>query len=226
MDASAVTTKSISDATMKPTRVALIGGGENARVIVDAMRSRQGAFEIVGFVDPDADAPLSRDGIAHLGNDADVRREMLLHGVIAMGAQKAWRARLALARELDAQLHGWASVVHSAAWVSPSAAIGAGSVVMAGSVVQAGARLGQHCIVNTGAVVEHDVVLESNVHIAPGAVIGGGVTIGESCYVGMGASIRNHIDIGAESMIGMGSVVIRSMKPKSVVRSVPATRSR
>lgn len=201
--------------------IILIGGGEHARVVAEAVRSRADSMELIGFVDPAADAALAAH-VRYLGSDAALGEHPDAAAILAFGAVEAWRARAAAASRLSACVARWATVVHSAAWVSPTAAIGAGTVVMAGAVVQTGARIGVHCVVNSGAIVEHDVILGDNVHIAPGVVLGGGVRVGDNAYVGLGARVRDHVDIGAGALVAMGSVVVKNVSDNSSVRGVPA----
>ena len=203
-------------------RLILIGGGEHARVIADAVLSRPGDHELLGFVDPDPRAPLASARVRYLGSDAALGEHPDAAAVLAFGALDGWRAREQAVSRLSAHVSRWGTVIHAAAWVSPSATVGEGTVVMAGAVVQTGARIGAHCVVNSGAVVEHDVELGDNVHLAPGAVLGGGVRIGSGAYVGLGAAVRDHVEIGSGAVVAMGSVVVESVKANSSVRGVPA----
>lgn len=205
-----------------PGRLILIGGGEHARVIAEAVLSRAGEYELLGFVDPDARAPLADAHVRYLGSDAALGEFPDAAAILAFGALAGWRAREQAVSRLSTHVLRWGTVIHATAWVSPSAIVGDGTVVMAGAVVQTGARIGPHCVVNSGAVVEHDVVLGINVHVAPGAVIGGAVRIGGGCYVGLGARVRDHIEIGSGTTIGMGSVVVRSVGANMAVRGIPA----
>jgi len=92
-------------------------------------------------------------------------------------------------REAERLFGPFQIVVHDAAIVSKSAAIGDGTVIMAGAVVQAGARIGKHCIINTGATVDHDCVIGDYAHIAPGAHLCGHVEVGEGALVGAGVCV-------------------------------------
>lgn len=199
--------------------VILIGGGEHARVVAEAVRTQSAQFELRGFVDPaPCEEIVRRLGVARLGDD----RALVAHGdalgVIAVGAIGDAELRAKLATRLAAQLSGWAAVVHASAWVSPSAEIGQGAVVMAGAVVQSGARIGEHAIVNSGAVLEHDVELGAFAHIAPGAVVGGGTRIGRGSFVGLGACVRDHVTIGAGCFVDMGAVLVGDLEDAARAR--------
>jgi acetyltransferase EpsM len=211
-----------------PQPLILVGGGEHASVVADAALS-SGNWDIVGVIDAGTPRQALLDsGVRHLGDDDALTEllEALEPGepepwlVVSVGGVVEAAVRRGLAERLGARR--WATVVHSSAWVSPSAVLEGGAVVMAGAVVNAGARVGAHAIVNTAAVVEHDVVVGAFVRIAPGAVIGGGVQIGEDALIGLGAAIRDHITIGDRAVVGMGSVVTRNVVPGATVAGLPA----
>ena len=63
------------------------------------------------------------------------------------------------------------TLVHPAAYVSPTAVLGDGTVVLPKAVVNTGVTVGDGCIINIGALVDHDTVIEDGVHLAPGAIV-------------------------------------------------------
>ncbi len=202
----------------------LIGGGEHARVVVDAARLSN--WTIVGYVDRAPNARTERLGISYLGDDDAFAPPSKgpLHYVITVGNIGPSPVRREIARRYQAKYAEsllWASVVHASATVSPSAKLEDGVVVLAGAIVNAGAVLGAHAIINTGVIVEHDVALGALVHVSPGAVIGGGVEIGAGSYLGLGCKIRDHVRIGAGVTIGMGAVVVSDVPDGVTVKGVP-----
>lgn len=222
-------------AAVTPRPLVIVGGGEHARVVADAARSRTGQWRVIGYTDAAGsaagdgevgDGEVRDDTLEHLGDDrrfaatlsatAPGERPAL---VLGFGGAPAGRTRAVSAYGADAT---WAAVVHETAWVSPSATIGRGAVVLAGAVVNAGARIGDHAIVNSRAVVEHDVTVGLGSHIGPGAVIGGGTTVGRETVVGLGAAIRDHIAIGDRVVVGMGAVVVADVSDDTTVLGIPA----
>jgi acetyltransferase EpsM len=203
----------------------VIGGGEHAAVVADAVRSRPHEWYALGFADPAPPPDASRRlGLDHLGGD-DVVIRLLADAradppALVLGFGSAAARRAAAVETFGGAT--WATVVHAAAWVSPSAEIGEGSVVFAGAVVNAGARLGRHVIVNSGAIVEHDVQLDDFAHVGPGATIGGAARVGRETYLGLGAVVRDHVVIGPGAMVGMGAVVVDEVKPGTTVIGSPA----
>jgi acetyltransferase EpsM len=201
----------------------LIGGGEHARVVIDAARA--GGVTVVGFVDPaPCDETVQRLEVSRLGNDGDAAvwagRAQFILGVGTVGISP-------LRREIVDRLDGsiglrWASVVHPRAIVSPSAELGLGSLVMPGAVIGPGARVGAHVVINTGAIVEHDCHLGDFAQLGPGAVLGGGVRVGTGAYVGLGSRVRDHVVIGAHALVGMGAVVVAEVAAGACVVGIPA----
>jgi len=203
--------------------VVLVGGGEHARVVAEAVRSHPELFRIVGFVDPHPCAEtVERLGLPRLGAEDALAGHPEAYGLIAVGMLDPGDRRALIAARLEGRLAGWASVAHAHSWLSPTAVLEPGAVVMAGAVVQTGASIGAHAIVNSSAVIEHDVQIGACTHVGPGVAIGGGTVIGQGCVIGLGARIRDHIRIGNAVQIGMGSVVVHDIPDGARVKGVPA----
>ncbi len=204
-------------------RIVVIGGGEHARVLIEAIRAGLTELTLLGFVDPEPCEETSRRlGVPRLGGEDALERHRGALGILGFAALETRDKRAEAVRRLTPLLGGWAVVAHSSAWVSPTATVGEGSVIMAGAVVQTGARIGPHCVINTGAIVEHDAVLGEHTQLAPGATLGGGVRVGASAYIGLGAVVRDHISVGAGATVGMGAVVVRDVAARARVMGVPA----
>ena len=201
----------------------LIGGGEHARVVAEAARHAVTPVELLGFVDPGAcEETVRRLGLPRLGDDEALREHREALGVLGFGALGSVPLREKVVARAQGWLAGWATVIHRAAWVAPTAEVHEGSVIMAGAVVQTGARIGAHCIVNSGAIVEHDVALGDHTHVAPGVVLGGGVAVSAGAFIGLGARVRDHVRIGRGAVVGMGAVVLRDVDDGGRVMGVPA----
>jgi acetyltransferase EpsM len=209
--------------------LAIVGGGEHAVVVLEAARSRQGAWAVVGFSDRTRESRLAarEPAIEDLGDDAALAARLAADPdrapalVLGIGGGTRPGDRAATVRQFGPDTT-WATIVHAAASVSPSARLGAGTVVGAGAIVQAGVVAGRHVIVNSGAIVEHDVVLGDFTHVGPGAAIGGGTRIGAGVFVGLGARVRDHVTVGDGATIGMGAVVVGDVGAGRTMVGVPA----
>jgi acetyltransferase EpsM len=147
-------------------------------------------------------------GLPWLGTDEDssnlVRDGTSSWFVLGVGGVGPSKIRRDLVSRYTAVGDRWASIIHAAAHVSPSATIGKGVVILSGVVVNCGAVLGDHCVINSGAV------------------IGGGAVLEEDCYVGLGARVRDHVTVGCGAMVGMGAVVVGTVPAGLTVIGVPA----
>ena len=120
------------------------------------------------------------------------------------------------------------SIVHSSAWVSPTASLGRGAVVLAQASVGAGSTLGAGALINTGASLDHDSTLADFASLGPGARTGGKTLIGPRTMLGLQAGILQGRNIGEDTVVGAHSLVIESIPPLSVAIGTPCrvTRSR
>jgi acetyltransferase EpsM len=205
----------------------VIGGGEHARAVIEAARSRPSEWDVLGFIDP-APCPVTRERLAvrHLGTDEDCFRLLSdrpnLRLVLGVGTIGVSPLRKQIVARYSAATERWSAVIHGHAWISPSARIGAGTVVMAGAVVNACASVGEHCVINTGSVIEHDVVMKQFGQTGPSATVGGGAEIGDGSYLGLGCRVRDHVTLGVEVMVAMGAVVVASVADRQTVVGIPA----
>ncbi|QOI97877.1 MAG: acetyltransferase [Flammeovirgaceae bacterium] len=196
---------------MAEKKIILQGGGEHARVVLDALLSDKS--EVLALFDPKYNGHLF--GIPQLGKyDPGFETDALV--IVAIGNNK-------IRKEVAAKTkHNFARLIHSTAIVSPFAEIGNGSMVLHGVIIQAQTRIGNHVIVNTGARVDHDCLIDNYVHLAPGCVLCGTVQVGEGTLVGAGSTVLPGIKIGSWSVIGAGSVVTKNIPDGVVVAGNPA----
>lgn len=215
--------------------VLLIGGGGHALVVSEA--AQLAGMGVRGFLDDRPHPPLAIGAgwVAHVGKVSELETILEAGGtggntpaayILAIG-DLAMRRTLLNAKVLSrtsAVAHA-ATVIHPAAFVSPTATIGAGVYIGPQAVVHSRAAVGDHAIINSGAIVEHDCRIGENTHIAPGAVLGGGVEIGADTLVGLGSRVLPRVKIGVGGggvVIGAGSVVLREVASGARMVGVPA----
>ena len=203
-------------------KLIVIGGGELGRVVIDAARE-SGKWNVIGFIDPrPCEETISRLNIERLGSDDAIAKFPDAKLVLGVGSIRVTEVRQNVVRDLAQPASRWASIIHPAAIVSPSAEIAEGVLILAGAIVATGANIGRHSIVNSGVIVDHDVNVGEFVHIATKAAIGGGATIEAGAYIGMGASIREHITVTRNTLVGMGAAVVSEFPPESTLVGIPA----
>lgn len=71
-------------------------------------------------------------------------------------------------------------LIHSTAYISPSAEIEKGTIVEPKALINANSLIKSGCIISVGAIVDHDVVVEECCHINAGAICKAGSNI-ECC---------------------------------------------
>ena len=102
-------------------RIVVIGGGEHARVIIEAIRTGSAAQDVIGFVDPEScEETVRRLEVPRLGDEDALERHEGALGVLGFGSLEGRERRREAVRRLSPVLSGWASVVHPSAQVSPT----------------------------------------------------------------------------------------------------------
>jgi UDP-perosamine 4-acetyltransferase len=202
------------------TRVALIGAGGHAKVIIDILRTDD-SVEIIGCVSPNP-GQVAVLGVPILGGD-EIIPELFRDGVksafIAIGDNPT---RVRFLRHLKELGFGIVNAVSPAAIISTSATLGRGVAVMPGAIINTGSAIADGAIVNTGAVVDHDCRIGTGAHIAPGVSLAGNVTVGDGAFLGVGSSVIPGISIGSWTTVGAGAVVVRDLPEHVLAFGVPA----
>lgn len=210
----------------KNRSVVLLGGGGHACVVAEI--ARLAGWVPIGLLDdnvrpPACETPISVPRLGGLSVEGAFNHLEDRWWLLALGGLEQRRELLNAIADFSSDAAGRvATVVHPAAWVSPSATIGAGVVVGASAVVNPCAFVADHVIINTGAIVEHDVQVGTNAHIAPMAMLGGGARVGADALVGGGAVILPGITVGPRATVGAGAVVTKPVGEGQTVMGTPA----
>lgn len=193
----------------------VVGAGGHAKVVISTARAD--GYNVTRVVDDDpAHWGQDHHGVIVSGPVAPVLADPAARVVLAIGDN---RTRLRLAESARCT---FVRIIHPAALVDGTVAVGGGTVVFAGAIVQPDTILGDHVIVNTGASIDHDCVLEAGVHVAPGARLAGNVTLGEAVLIGIGAVVIPGVTIGDGTTVGAGAAVVGDLPAGVVARGVPA----
>jgi sugar O-acyltransferase (sialic acid O-acetyltransferase NeuD family) len=116
----------------------------------------------------------------------------------------------------------FASLVHPAAYVAPSAAIGQGVAIQARAHISSASVIGRGVKVNTCANITHDVNIEEFATVAPSAVLLGRVHVGARAYIGANATILPGISVGTDAIVGAGATVTHDVPPGGKVIGLSA----
>lgn len=204
-------------------KVLIIGAGGYARVIADALISRNQIgdnYEVIGFLN-DNESVQDREqlGVRILGKIFEV--EKFEHDGVVIGIEDNL-TRQNLYTEFKERGENLITVIHPRATLAANVVIGGGTVVLAGVVINGGARIGSNVILNIACTVGHDLIVCSHAQIGIGVNLGGGVTVGEGAFVGVGSSVIPNKTIGNWAVVGAGAAVIHDVPPSVTVVGVPA----
>lgn len=125
-------------------------------------------------------------------------------------------------RSLEIPESRWATIVDSAANVSPMAVLSTGCYVGPGAVIEPLVRLGKNCAIYGNVYIAHHSELREYVLCANSVSIAGCVSIGSASFIGANSTIREYTKIGQNATIGMGSVVIQDVQNGRTVVGNPA----
>ncbi len=152
-----------TDKSMTLKRLVILGAGGLGQTVRD-LACQSGKFDSVSFLD---DGSLL---IGVIGKCKDFSKFLNLHTefLVAFGNNDLRRQWFEL---LAASKAKFATIIHSSAYISPTASIAEGCMILPNAIVNTNCVLNRGCIVNIGALVDHGCILEEFVHIAPGGII-------------------------------------------------------
>ena len=215
----------------------VLGGGEHARVVIEAARTQGDRWAVQGYVAPEAGAGAAPDtaiDLPWLGDDAALAarlqeiapddRPWLVVG-FGGGEIPGGLAARAAAADRFGQSARWATVVHATAWISPSATVGAW---------RRGPRprgREHRCARRPPRDREQRRRRRARRRRRPRQPPRAGrghrrrrPASADLAFIGLGARVRDHIEIGAGAVVGMGAVVVESIEPGVTVVGIPARR--
>ena len=144
-------------------RLMILGAGGYGRTVAD-LAAQLGKYDAVAFLDDMSDAADVLGPCGDFAAYADGDTEMYP----AFGNNAG---RLQWVDTLTAAGISVPTLVHPAAYVSPTACLKPGTAVLPHAVVNTGCTVERGCIVNCGAIVDHGCVIEAGSHICLGAIV-------------------------------------------------------
>jgi sugar O-acyltransferase (sialic acid O-acetyltransferase NeuD family) len=203
---------------MKPVIVLGAGGvGHEIREFIENDKGTLGGnYYFHGYLDDNLE--ISRlGGVPWLGTIDDYAKFEDSLFISSIGSAADPRLRSKIKERVVVPINRWATIVHSAANVSPSAHLYPGTVIYPGCQIGANVEIREHCFLAYNVTVAHESVINEGTVLASGVNIAGEVTVGAECYVGPTSSIAHGITVGDSCMLGIGSVVVRDISKKTRV---------
>ena len=180
------------------------------------------AFETFGIKDflvvknldlPDISYPKGSLQVVHV-NELDISLEAIKGYPVQFGVHNCPAKNIIYRHFLTRyglDSSSYLSLIHSQAYVAPSAVLGAGAFLEPMVVISSLAELGFGVTIKRSASIGHHSKIGDFVCINPGAVLSGFVEVGEGTVIGSGAVISNNVKIGRRCLIGAGSVVTKDI---------------
>jgi sugar O-acyltransferase (sialic acid O-acetyltransferase NeuD family) len=204
----------------------LIGAGGLGREAAEAVRATNAVrptWDLLGFLDDDpAKHGTVISGVPVLDWVDAAHEHANAYVLLCPGRPDNYIARSVLANRLGLDDERYATIIHPAAAIGTTCAVGAGSTVLAHADLTADVVVGRHVVVMPQAVLTHDVRIDDYATLASGARLGGACHVREGAYIGSGACVREGITVGERALVGMGAVVIEDVPAGRLWFGVPA----
>ncbi len=204
-------------------RLAIIGSGDLGQQIAWHATS-DGKYQVVGFYDDFAVKGLLCNGIPVLGKIEDVESDFgkgeFDELLLAIG-YKHFNERMRIFNELK-MVVPFGRLIHSSAYVDPSAILGLGVIVYPGCVLDMKTHLQDNVLLNAGVVIAHDTTIGSHSFLSPGVKVAGFVRVGNCVSLGIGTAVVDNLSIADYARTGAGAVVIESITEPGLYVGVPA----
>lgn len=113
--------------------------------------------------------------------------------------------------------------------VSPWASVGDRTTIGEGSILcdctlTVDIQVGVNVLINGRAIAGHDVIFGAHSVVSPNVFLGGHTILGEQVYLAPGAMVKDRITIGKSAIVSLGAVILRNVKPKSIMVGNPAKK--
>lgn len=206
--------------------IVILGVGGFAREILTLIKDinkQKLTWNILGFIDNDAQRGSIINGYPVFGNDNDLLSySKPLSVAVAFGDPKL---KMKVQNKLSSNLNlEFPAIIHPGVIIGDSeyVKIGKGCIVCAGNILTTNIELKDFVTLNLMCTVGHDTVIGNYSTFMPSVNISGEVSIEDKVYVGTGAKIINQLSIGEYTIVGAGAVVSKSLPAKCTAVGVPA----
>jgi len=212
----------------RPSRIAVIGAGGNAREIrwlIDDINSIEPSYEFAGYIVSDPGSPGKyddRDNIVAALDDLYGGRLEVEAVAIGIGDPAA-RYTIGVRIAAEQPAIAMPQLVHPGVVMDrTSCSLGHGTILTAGVILTVNVTIGDYAMINRACNVGHEAVVGAGVLINPLASISGGVVIGDRSLIGTSATVLQYVKVGEDATVSAGAVVTKDVSPGTTVVGIPA----
>jgi acetyltransferase EpsM len=211
--------------------IILIGAGGNASVILSTIidiNKNKKTFKIIGFLD---DKKKKFNDLNYLGQIKKITINKLLKNknnyfIWTLISTTLGKESIKRLEKLNIPINRFPKIIHPTATVSSLAKIGKGSTIHPNVNIGPNVKIGNHVHIFAQSMIGHDTHLASYCYVANSVSIGASIRAGRGVYFGSNSSIIEKIKIYPWTIVGLGSVLLKSVKEKSVMAGNPAKKIR
>jgi sugar O-acyltransferase (sialic acid O-acetyltransferase NeuD family) len=116
------------------------------------------------------------------------------------------------------------TIIHSTAWVDPTATIKSGCVIYPSCSIDAHSIVDHNTVLNIACTIAHDTTVGRHCFLSPRVAIAGFVNVQEQSILGINSTVIDNITIAPRTQIGAGTIVIRNILESGVYVGNPARR--
>ncbi|MEQ9641548.1 MAG: DapH/DapD/GlmU-related protein [Alphaproteobacteria bacterium] len=210
------------------TSVVILGGDSSGGLVLQAIEDlaesgREPVLECAGYLNdmvPKGKMILERPVLGGFDDWPSLPSDA--HFISAVYNPTGMRDRWQRLTGLGIPDERWVSVLHPAAWVARSAAVGVGCFISPGVVITALVTVGAHSAIRTGVHIGHHATVGVFSFVGANASINGHCRIGDRAHIGPNSAIRDGVSIGDGAVVGIGSVVVKDVPAATIVAGNPA----
>lgn len=198
------------------------GVGRETALIVEAINRVEKQWNILGFVDDDA----NKIGKVINGYEVIGDRNFLgnydkeIYTVCAIANYNVKKSIISMLK--NNKNINFPTLIHPSVELNNSIKIGEGCIVYQNVIMTANINIGNYIIISPKCGIGHDSNVDDFVSLLWNVNVSGNVTIREGVTIGSGATVIQGITVDERSFIGAGSVVIRDIVKDKIAVGVPS----
>jgi len=211
-------------------RVALIGGGRGADLVIDILMASGRQIPVCVYDDHKSlfDSPLLPLPVRGPADPQQIARDFqngaFDAAIITIGSNIALRSRLFEA--LTERGVPLTNAVHPLANLAGGASLGQGNVICAFTNIGVCTQIGANNVLSTYCNIDHHSVMGSHCTFGPGVMLSGSVTIGSRVRFGTGIFVEPNLSIGDDAVINSGAIIFGDIPAGGLVKTRAAPTKR